>query len=168
MTAFSSVTASSSAVLQNGTILQKFVTILSAGFKGLWAVIKAHPIAAIITAIVACITAVVKLYKNSEEFRNFVSNLWNVLKSILGEIGDSLKDLWNNHILPLWKELQPLFQAVGDAFGALWDTISTIIGWIVGVLGGALLTGVTSAFKAVVNIITNAIASITDIIRGII
>ena len=150
------------------TQVKGIVAGLGGAFKGVWAVIQAHPFATIIAVIALVIASIVNLYNKSEEFRNFVSNLWKVLKSIIGEIGNSLKDLWDNHILPLWEELQPLFQSVGDAFGELWNTISTIIGWIVGVLGGALLTGVTSAFKAVVDIITNAIASITDIIRGVV
>ena len=53
-------------------------------------------------------------------------------------------------------------------FKDLWDVISTVVGWIVGVIGGALLTGVVSAFKKIIEIITNAIASITDVVTGII
>ena len=129
---------------------------------------KAHPIGLIVSAIALAVASIVNLYNKSEEFRKFVSKTWDILKDIFGEIGNSLKDLWDNHILPLWEELQPLLQSIGDAFSELWDAISTVIGWIVGAIGGSLLTGIASAFKEIVEIITKAIASITDIIRGII
>lgn len=141
---------------------------LSGVIKGVWAVIKAHPFATIIAVIALVIASIVNLYNKSEEFRNFVSKIWDVLKDIFGEIGNSLKDLWDNHILPLWEELEPLLQSVGGALGKLWDTISTVIGWIVGAVGGSLLTGIASAFKEIVEIITKAIGSITDIIKGVI
>lgn len=141
---------------------------LSGVIKGVWAVIKAHPFATIIAVIALVIASIVNLYNKSEEFRNFVSKIWDVLKDIFGEIGNSLKDLWDNHILPLWEELEPLLQSVGGALGKLWDTISTVIGWIVGAVGGSLLTGIASAFKEIIEIITKAIGSITDIVKGII
>ena len=150
------------------TQLKGIVAGLGGAFKGVWAVIQAHPFATIIAVIALVIASIVNLYNKSEEFRNFVSKIWGVLKDIFGEIGNSLKDLWDNHILPLWEELEPLLQSVGGALGKLWDTISTVIGWIVGAVGGSLLTGIASAFKEIVEIITKAIGSITDIVKGII
>ena len=155
-------------ISQNGSTLQLVSAKLNIGLSNLWGIMKAHPIGLIVSAIALAVASVVSLYNKSEEFRKFVSKTWDILKDIFGEIGNSLKDLWDNHILPLWEELQPLLQSIGDAFSELWDAISTVIGWIVGAIGGSLLTGIASAFKEIVEIITKAIASITDIIRGII
>lgn len=125
-------------------------------------------IALLIALIAAVVAALVTLYNKSETFRNYVQTIWEVIKSVLSDIGNMLKDLWDNHILPLWDELQPIFISIGDMFKELWDVISTVVGWIVGLIGGAFLTGVVSALKKVIEIITTAIASITDMVTGII
>ncbi len=146
----------------------------SKGFKLFGEIVSnvfASPVAKItlfIGLIATVIAALVTLYNKSETFRNYVQTIWEILKSIFSDIGNMLKDLWENHILPLWDELQPIFISIGDMFKDLWDVISTVVGWIVGVIGGALLTGVVSAFKKIIEIITNAIASITDVVTGII
>ena len=146
----------------------------SKGFKLFGEIVSnvfASPVAKItlfIGLIATVIAALVTLYNKSETFRNYVQTIWGILQSIFSDIGNMLKDLWENHILPLWNELQPIFISIGDMFKDLWDVISTVVGWIVGVIGGALLTGVVSAFKKIIEIITNAIASITDVVTGII
>ena len=170
MTGFEAVTASSGIVLQNGTILQKFVTLLSAGLKGLWAVIKAHPIAMIITAVVACITAVAKLYQNSEEFRNFVNDLWeNTIKPVFKGLAEAVKELWEKHLKPLWEnQLKPLFNSLGTAFKGMWNTISEVIGWVVGLLGGTFLSTFVNVFGSILTTVTDIIGSVADILGGLI
>ena len=57
-------------------------------FTLLNAVMAANPIGAVITAVTALIAAFTLLYKNNEDFRNFVNGLWENVK----EFG---KSLWN-------------------------------------------------------------------------
>jgi hypothetical protein len=67
-------------------------------------VIKANPFMAIVTIIGLVVASIVTLYKNSEEFRDFVNGLWNdTLKPMISEIGANLKELWENHLKPLWE-----------------------------------------------------------------
>ena len=166
---FNSVAQSSALVLQSGTKLQQFTTLLSAGFKGLWTVIKAHPIGAIITAVIACIGAVADLYKQSEDFRNFVKDLWdNTIKPVFKEVRDAVNEMWKKHLEPLWKnQLKPLFKSMGDAFTGMWNTIKTVVGWVVGILGGAFLSGFVSAFGQVLKTVTEVIGGVADILNGI-
>ena len=79
-------------------------------FSKLWLVIKANPFMTIVTIIGLVVASIVTLYKNSEEFRDFVNGLWNdTLKPMISEIGANLKELWENHLKPLWEnQLQPL------------------------------------------------------------
>lgn len=167
---FNSVAQSSALVLQSGTKLQQFTTLLSAGFKGLWTVIKAHPIGAIITAVIACIGAVADLYKQSEDFRNFVKDLWdNTIKPVFKEVGDAVNEMWKKHLEPLWKnQLKPLFKSMGDAFTGMWNTIKTVVGWVVGILGGAFLSGFVNAFGQVLKTVTTVIGGVADVLNGLI
>lgn len=139
-------------------------------FSKLWLVIKANPFMAIVTIIGLVVASIVTLYKNSEEFRDFVNGLWNdTLKPMISEIGANLKELWENHLKPLWEnQLQPLLLQLGELIKSVWNIISTVIGWIVGILGGIFLTTFTTVFGSVLNTVIDVIGSISDIIGGLI
>ena len=83
----------------------------SKGFKLFGEIVSnvfASPVAKItlfIGLIATVIAALVTLYNKSETFRNYVQTIWGILQSIFSDIGNMLKDLWENHILPLWNEL---------------------------------------------------------------
>ena len=169
-TAANTVLSQSGIMLESGSKLQALTTYLSADLKGLWAVIKAHPIAMIITAIAACAAAVVNLYNKSENFRNFVHDLWdNTLKPVINNIADSFRELWDKHLKPLWDEgIQPMLKAFGDTFKGLWDVISAVVGWIVGILGGVFLSTFTNVFASIINTTTTIIGGVIDVLRGLI
>ena len=125
-------------------------------------------VAVIIAVIALVITSIISLYNKSEEFRNFVNELWSNLKEIFSGVQQSLKELWDNHLKPLWEDsLKPLFKSLGDAFSGLWDTISTVIGWVVGILGGTLLTAFTSTFGSILETVITVIGGVSDALNGI-
>ena len=168
-TASSTVITQSGLVLTNGTKLQKFTTLLSAGFKGLWAVIKAHPIAAVITAVVAITASVKKLWDTSEEFRRFIHELYeNTIKPVIEQIQQVLANLWNNHLKPLWESIKELFGLFKDALSGVWTTIQQVVGWIVGILGGTFLSTWVNVFGSILTTVGNVIGAAMDILRGII
>lgn len=150
------------------TQLKGIVAGLGGAFKGVWAIIQAHPFVVIVAVIALVITSIIKLYNKSEEFRNFVNELWSNLKEIFSGIQQSLKELWDNHLKPLWEDsLKPLFKSLGDAFSGLWDTISQVVGWVVGILGGTLLTAFTSTFGSILKTVTTVIGGVSDALNGI-
>ena len=150
------------------TKLKGIVAGLGGAFKGVWAIVKAHPFAVIVAVIALVITSIISLYNKSEEFRNFVNELWSNLKEIFSGVQQSLKELWDNHLKPLWEDsLKPLFKSLGDAFSGLWDTISTVIGWVVGILGGTLLTAFTSTFGSILETVISVIGGVSDALNGI-
>ena len=150
------------------TQLKGIVAGLGGAFKGVWAIVKAHPFAVIVAVIATVIASLTTLYNNSEEFRNFVNELWSNLKEIFSGVKDAVKDLWDNHLKPLWEDsLKPLFKSLGDAFSGLWDTISTVIGWVVGILGGTLLTAFTSTFGSILETVISVIGGVSDALNGI-
>ena len=150
------------------TKLKGIVAGLGGAFKGVWAIVKAHPFAVIVAVIALVITSIISLYNKSEEFRNFVNELWSNLKEIFSGVQQSLKELWDNHLKPLWEDsLKPLFKSLGDAFSGLWDTISTVIGWVVGILGGTLLTAFTSTFGSILETVITVIGGVSDALNGI-
>lgn len=165
--AFVSQIGTSSGLL---TTLKGIIHGVFGGFKALWGVLKAHPIGLIVTAIIACITSVAKLYQSSEEFRTFIENLWkDTLQPIIKGVGEKLKELWQKHLKPFWEEnLKPLMKNVGKALGDFWDTFSEIVGWIVGVLGGVFLSGWLGAFGSILETVLTVIGEIIDVLGGLI
>ena len=150
------------------TGLKAMLNTVKGAFKGVWAIIKAHPFGAIVLAITLAITSIISLYNKSEEFRNFVNELWSNLKEIFSGVQQSLKELWDNHLKPLWEDsLKPLFKSLGDAFKVLWDTISQVVGWVVGILGGTLLTAFTSTFGSILETVITVIGGVSDALNGI-
>ena len=100
--------------------------------------------------------------------RNFVNELWSNLKEIFSGVQQSLKELWDNHLKPLWEDsLKPLFKSLGDAFSGLWDTIKQVVGWVVGILGGTLLTAFTSTFGSILQTVITVIGGVSDALNGI-
>ena len=150
------------------TKLKGIVAGLGGAFKGVWAIVKAHPFAVIVAVIALVITSIISLYNKSEEFRNFVNELWSNLKEIFSGVQQSLKELWDNHLKPLWEDsLKPLFKSLGDAFKGLWDTIRQVVGWVEGILGGTLLTAFTSTFGSILKTVTTVIGGVSDALNGI-
>lgn len=60
-----------------GATLTGLLGTIKGGFSALWAVIQAHPLGTVITAIGLAIAALTALYNTSEEFRNFVDGVFS-------------------------------------------------------------------------------------------
>jgi hypothetical protein len=77
------------------------VVIIKDAIKALWTLLKAHPVALVITAIGALVATFIRAYQQSEQFRKEIDNLWE------------------NHLKPLWDNLTSLVGAVLELFGGL-------------------------------------------------
>ena len=84
---------------------------------GLFSLIAAHPVIAVITAIVA---GVMWLWNTNEDFRNFVKKTWS-------EIVQLFKNAWEN--------IKTAWSAVGEFFSGIWNKITSVFsnikGWFV-------------------------------------
>lgn len=96
---------------------------LKAGISGVWALILANPIAAIIALVAAAVVALVTLYNTNESFRNKVNAIWTAISTFFVNLWNGIKDT----AISVWT-------AISDFFTALWtgisDTASTIFNGI--------------------------------------
>lgn len=148
------------------------------------------PIGIAVVAIGSIIAAIVLLYKNSEEFRDMVNNLWEEhLKPVLEKfmelikaVGELLKAIWENILKPLidWivenilPVLVPIFDGIVSALFTAFGAISDIVGGVIDVIGGIIqfLTGVFSgdwekAWDGIVKIFEGVWDVIKVVINGI-
>lgn len=89
-------------------------------------------IAAIVTVVIAVITAIVagikKLWDNCEGFRRVVMGVWETIKAVFQNIWTVIKAV----ATVIWEAiLKPVFDAVSNAIKKAWEAVKTCIDWIV-------------------------------------
>lgn len=152
----------------NMTVLQTISHGVMTAFSNLFAVLAAHPFVAIVAAIALVIAAVKNLWDNCENFRQFVTELWeNTIKPVVDQVWDAIKELVQDHLLPLWEQdLKPCIIAVGNVVKDVWNAISHIIGTIIVVLS-PVITSVIGILGGLLTSVTKIIGGVIDVIRGI-
>lgn len=71
-------------------ILQKIIGL----FSGLWAVMMANPIVAIVALVVSLVAGIAYLWNHCEAFRNFWINIWNDIKSKFAVAVENIKSFF--------------------------------------------------------------------------
>ena len=152
--------------------------------------LMAHPIVAVIGAVIA---ALVMLYQNNEDFRNFVNEAWKNIQEVVGGVIDAIVSFWTNTLQPtlqsigdfvqntLWPILQTIFNAFGEVVSAVFSLISgywnnilkpvlTAIGdaikWLLDAIKGPLET-IQDTFKNVFDGIKSFVSPIVDWLKEI-
>lgn len=140
---------------QSGTQFKTWGQIAKAAFA-----LPLVKIAAVAAAIGVVVAAMVKLYKENEDFRKVVDTLWNSVKQIFDSIVEIVTTVWND-------TLKPVFSAFWDLIKAVWDVFAEAVGAIVTTLAPFLLNTfeqikvAINALLVVVKIIAPAIGEAT-------
>ena len=113
-------------------------------------------IVAVAAALAAVIAAMVKLYKENEEFRKVVNTLWNSVKEIFGSLVEIVTTVWND-------TLKPVFSAFWELIKTVWDTFAEAVGAIVSV-SAPLLLAILEKLKVAINAITLVVKIIAPVI----
>ena len=152
--------------------------------------LMSHPIVAVIGAVIA---ALVMLYQNNEDFRNFVNEAWKNIQEVVGGVIDAIVSFWTNTLQPtlqsigdfiqntLWPIFQTIFNAFGEVVSAVFSLISgywnnilkpvlTAIGdavkWLLDAVKGPL-NAIKDTFSSVFNGIKSFVSPIVDWLKGI-
>lgn len=174
MTAFSGTLNQIGA--SGGLLLKLKATIagIGGGVKGLFSIITANPIGAIVAAIGLVIAALIHLWNINEGFRNWVTEFYNgCIKPIFERIGKIISDLWNNHLKPLWEKLKPGITSIWETIKTVWDAIANLIGGIIVFLSPIisaileLVAGSIETWAEIVGAIADILGGIIDFIAGV-
>ncbi len=154
-----------------GGILNGLKTMLGGigtAFKGLWAIIAANPLTAIVAAIAAVTAALVYLWNTNEDFRKWIEDFYNnCIKPVVDGVVEALEGLWNDHIKPLWEsDLKPCLDKIWEVIKTLWDKIAKLIGGIM-VVVSPVISAVIAAVGQVLQSIITVIGGIMDVLNGI-
>lgn len=141
---------------------------IGTAFKGLWAIIAANPLTAIVAAIAAVTAALVYLWNTNENFRQWIEDFYNnCIKPVVDGVVEALEGLWNDHIKPLWEsDLKPCLDKIWEIIKTLWDKIAKLIGGIM-VVVSPVIAAVIAAVGQVLQSIITVVGGITDALNGI-
>lgn len=167
-----------------GKVLSIGKTLMS-GISKLFALVMAHPIVAVVGAIIA---AVVLLWQNCEEFRDAVGAIWEAITGFFTAAWETIKGAWEGagaFFTGIWEGISGAFSAVVEFFGgifsdawtaitvvwdtvvayysAIWDGIQEIFAVVAEVLGGFF----TAAWEAIQTAWDVAVEFFSNIWSGI-
>lgn len=168
MTAFS---ATLNQIGASGGALTKLKATLAGiggGVKGLFTILKANPVGAIITAIGLVITALIHLWNTNEGFRNWVMEFYNgCIKPVFEWIGKTISELWNEHLKPLWEKLKPGITSIWETIKTVWDAIANLIGGIIQFLS-PIISAILELVSGFIDTWGDMVGSFIDVLGGII
>lgn len=168
MTAFSGTLNQIGA--SGGLLLKLKATIagIGGGIKGLFSIITANPIGAIVAAIGLIITALIHLWNTNEGFRNWVTEFYNgCIKPIFERIGKIISELWNEHLKPLWEKLKPGITSIWETIKTVWDAIANLIGGII-VFLSPIISAILELVSGSIETWAEMVGSLADVLSGII
>ena len=91
--------------------------------QSLWGILSAHPIALVITAVVALVAGFIYLWNNCEGFRQFWIDLWEVIKQKTSEVVEAIKTFFTD----MWTKITEIFNSVKETVQSAWETIKNIV-----------------------------------------
>ncbi|MXQ74206.1 hypothetical protein GSF08_09685 [Clostridiaceae bacterium DONG20-135] len=115
-----------------GLSVSSFTSSLVGSLKGLFEVVKANPLGALLTVLQLLIPVFIDLYNNNEGFRNLIDSIIGTIADtvvpIIETVSSFLQDFWDNCLAVLI-----------DVLMNLWETVLLPLGiWLGEVLMGAL------------------------------
>jgi TP901 family phage tail tape measure protein len=125
--------------------------------KGLWAILSANPIGAVVAAVVALVAGFVLMYKKCDWFREMVDKAFAEIKKSVSETIEKIK---------------PILQQLGESFKNLMEKLKPVFQffttYVMAVIQGALsaVAPIISAVKNAIDFVSNIISAFMALFRG--
>ena len=119
------------AATQGSTI----ITTLTSALQGLWAVLAANPIGAVVALVVGLAAGFIYLWNTSEDFRNFWIGLWNTIKGAVEPVIKGISEWFSK----AWEKVKEIWAPVGKFFEELFNIISETV--------TPIIDSISNAFK---------------------
>lgn len=132
----------------------KGLTALQTAFAGL-----TGPIIAVIAIIAVLIVAFVNLWKNNEDFRNKIIEIWDGIKAKFEEAGDRIVEIFNELGFN-FEDFKDLMEAGIELLKTLWDGFCELL--------APIFTGAFAIIGDVIGEIVDIFVGVIEIIVGIV
>ena len=133
-----------------------FKTAGTAG-KGLWAILSANPIGAVVATVAALVAGFVLMYKKCDWFREMVDKAFAEIKKSVSET---------------IKKIKPILQQLGESFKNLMEKLKPVFQffttYVMAVIQGALsaVAPIISAAKNAIDFVSNIISAFMALFQG--
>ncbi len=120
----------------------------------------------VIALIMLVITAIVDLWKNSDNFRNWVKDAFQSLMKILKQVWGFLQEVFgivNEVWMALAQAIEPLIEVLAAELSPALEVISKLLGAIFGILS-PILQLVAALIKLIAQIVTPVVSVIATIV----
>lgn len=144
------------------SFLSPIISGIGSALSGLFGLIMANPVVAVIVGIVAVIAV---LWSKCEWFRDGVTNLINQVRDLFVNGWNSFKQAWNDGIANLKNKIDTFFQNLGEGFSNSLNGLSTWIGNFIGGIkqwGSDLVQKGKNAVRGFVNSIGDKLGGLGD------
>lgn len=144
------------------SFLSPIISGIGSALSGLFGLIMANPVVAVIVGIVAVIAV---LWAKCEWFRDGVTNLINQVRDLFVNGWNSFKQAWNDGIANLKNKIDTFFQNLGEGFANSLNGLSTWIGNFIGGIkqwGYDLIQKGKNAVRGFVNSIGDKLGGLGD------
>lgn len=156
-------------------------------FQAFHALLAANPYVLIVAGIVAIVTALIMLWDNCEEFRDFVTAMWNGIQSVISVVVKFIQDAFNavvNFFMTAWAVLDQiiinpfrtafdflygLIKGYYDFVFSVFNGIKDVVGTVANFLKNAFTTaidGVKSAFNTMKKTAETIVDAVVEIIKA--
>lgn len=143
---------------------------LMGGIQALFALIMAHPVVAVVTAIIA---AVVLLWNNCEAFRDAVGAIWDAIVGFFQAAAEGIKVAFDGVVeffSSVWEGIQSVFQGVAEFFGGIFQAAAELVqtAWNAIVEFFTLIwQGIQSVFQGVAEFFGNIFQAAAEIVQSV-
>lgn len=142
---------------------------LMGGIQTLFGLITAHPIIAVITAIIA---AVILLWNNCEDFRNAVGAIWEAIKGFFVGAWEAIQAAWagaGEFFGGIVDGIRGVFEGIGEflggVFSAAWGLVQAAWGTAVEFFSG-IWNGIQTVFSVVADVLGGVFSAAWEAIKA--
>ena len=91
------------------------------------AALNANPIGLVILAIAALAAAIIWLWNNNEDFRNFVIAAWEKIREVVSAVVDWFKANVAPVLAAIWEKVSAALSVLWDVYKAVWGKIFSVV-----------------------------------------
>lgn len=120
--------------------------------KGLWAILSANPIGAVVAAVAALVACFVLMYQKCDWFREMVNKAFAEIKKSISETIEKIK---------------PILQQLGESFKNLMEKLKPVFQFFTTYVM-ALIQGALSAMAPILSAVQNAIEIVKNLLTAVV